>query len=146
MTNPLILGELQRIATRNCGLLRPEDVVDAARDRKSPLHEQFDWDDSEAAGKWRIHQARQLIRVTVTYREEVKQNVRVFVSLTPDRENDGGGYRSMVAVLSDSESRKQLLADAMAELNTFEAKYRALDELAGVFAAIRSTRKKVATE
>jgi len=67
--------------------------------------------------------------------------MRKFVSITTDRSQDGGGYRLLVAVLGNPTHRQQLLADAMAELKTFERKYQVLEELATVFAAIRKTRR-----
>lgn len=136
--------ELRRIAKRNGGLLLAEDVVEAARDQSSPLHDSFTWDDDEAAQKWRLHQARNLIRVTVEWlnapgKEPIR--VRPFVSLTPDRTNDGGGYRSIISVMANKDHRRQLLDDAIAEMDRFRAKYESLSELADVFAAMRRVRK-----
>lgn len=39
----------------------PEQVVEHARPKDSPIHQDFDWDKSVAAKKWNLHQARQLI-------------------------------------------------------------------------------------
>lgn len=144
-TDSRVVAELKRIADRNDGVLMPEDVVEAARPAASPLHSSFDWDDSEAAQKWRLHQARQLLRVTVEYIESDNARVpmRVFVSLTDDRRD--GGYRITAKVLSDAEQRKQLLNDAYEEMRWFQKKYAALKELAEVFAAMRrASRKKAA--
>lgn len=60
--NTKIRAELERMAKANGGRLTPEDVVAAAADPASPLHGAFDWDDAAAAAKWRIEQARELIR------------------------------------------------------------------------------------
>jgi hypothetical protein len=134
-----IREELLRLAKRDGGELKPEAVVRAARPESSPLHASFDWDDSEAAQRWRLHQARQLIRVVVTYEpgkdgDDVPQ--RVFVSLTPDRKGEGVGYRLMVDVMADVEARAQLLADARSDMYLFRTKYRRLTELAEVFDAM----------
>jgi hypothetical protein len=43
-------------------VLRPEDIIEDARDPKSPLHDSFEWDDSKAAHAYRMEQARRLIR------------------------------------------------------------------------------------
>lgn len=148
MTNGVIIAELKRIALENGGELKPEAVVEAARAETSPLHRQFDWDDTKAAANWRLQQARQLIRVVVQY-EPIGNGktvaCRVFVSLTPDREKDGGGYRLASSVLSDEDQRRQLLIDARDEMKRFAAKYRALSELAEVFSAIdRATTEDLA--
>lgn len=139
ITNLDIVAELKRIAAANGGELQPRAIVEAARSGDSPLHRQFDWDDTDAAEKWRLHQARQLIRVIVSY-EPVGNGksvpCRVFVSLTPDR--DVGGYRLTATVLADPDQRRQLLADARADMKRFTAKYQALAELADVVKAMQS--------
>ena len=143
MSNPEIIAELHRIADENDGNLRPSDVVEAARPAASPLHSQFEWRDTEAAHRYRLHQARQLISVTVEYLESKGEKIRarVFVSLTPDRHTNGG-YRVMSACMSSPEYRAQLLSDAREEMRVFQQRYADLRELAAVFSAMR----KVATE
>ena len=49
---------INAIAARNGGRVTPEEVIDAARRTDSPLHDYFDWDDTSAAHKYRIEQAR----------------------------------------------------------------------------------------
>jgi hypothetical protein len=133
-----IRNELTRLAAEHGGELQPKAVVDAARSEDSPLHKSFDWDDSEAAEKWRLTQARNLIRAVVTYETVGNKTVetRVFVSLTPDRKENGDGYRLTSSVMSDEAHRQQLLTDAMGEMQRFKDKYRRLAELAKVFAAM----------
>lgn len=140
--DPSIVYELQRIAAANGDLLLPEKVVEAARDKESPLHDRFDWEDSEAAHKWRLHQARNLINVTVQYLPGVKTNAptKVFVSLHADRKE--GGYRTLVNVLGDKDQRALLIADAIKELESFQKKYTELQELANVFEAIEQVKQK----
>lgn len=140
-----IAAELNRLAKQHGGLLRPKDVVDAARAQSSPLHSHFTWDDGEAAEQWRLQQARQLISITMTIEmtpagEEIV--IPAYTSLTPDRKRKGGGYRQTVKVLSNEDWRDQMLQDALAELHAFESKYKMLSELAGVFAAIKKIKVK----
>jgi hypothetical protein len=145
VTDPNIIAELKRIAAASGGELRAEIVVEEARAVESPMHSWFQWDDTAAAHQYRIIQARQLIRVTVTYIGDGQNKIpmRVFVSLTPDRELDSGGYRVMADVMENAESRQQLLRDALAEMDRFKAKYSALKELAELFMAIKSTKRKI---
>jgi len=56
----IITHELK--ALERDGRLYPADVVNAARPKSSPLHRYFDWDDRSAAEKYRLDQARALIR------------------------------------------------------------------------------------
>jgi hypothetical protein len=137
-----IVTELKRLTMAHGGTLRPGTVVEAARDPQSPLHSAFDWEDSSAAAKYRLWQARQLINVVVTYEKVGDGNEvahRVFVSLTPDRySEDAVGYRLLTGVMGDEAQRRQLLADAKEDMRRFQAKYKTLTELAAVFAAMES--------
>jgi hypothetical protein len=129
---------LRAIAAKHNNVLKPEDVVEAARPKTSPLHDRFTWDDNVAAEQYRLWEARQLIRTTIQYIEigGEEKRCRVFCSLTPDRTEEGGGYRETTAVLSNKKYRAQLLADAYAEMKFFAAKYDRLQELAGVIREI----------
>jgi hypothetical protein len=137
--------ELQEIQKESKGLLRAEDVVRYARDPDTVLHSKFTWDDTEAAQKWRIREARKIIRVCVDVievSENVFQVIRPYVSLRNDRMNPGGGYRALVEVMTDTGMRKALLREAMADLQAFEIKYKRLEELVPVFQAIRKVHQR----
>ena len=112
-------------------------VLDDARNEDSPLHSYFEWDDSKAAERFRLNQARALImhaKVCMVAGEK-KFNVRAFVSLGADR-IDGGGYRPIGDVMSDAERRAELLRTALSELGNFKKRYETLGELSGVWHAI----------
>jgi hypothetical protein len=140
ITDRRVAAELRRLAQLNGGLLSPFVVVSAARKKTSPLHKYFTWEDGAAAEKWRLHEARNLIRVTVEYLpngdQELKE-VRVMYSLPSDRTSEGG-YRVTTDVLSDEDRYAELLEMAKAEMQTFAKKYRHIKELAGVIAAIEA--------
>ena len=142
--------ELERIRKQNGGLLRPEDVLQAAKPKSSPLHGRFDWNDGTAAHNWRLEQARHIIRVFVQVIDTGKGSAesRVFVALSSDM--PGGGYRILTDVLGDDALRRTLLQDAYADMRRFTQKYSSLKELADVFDAMnkakhtRTTKKLVA--
>ncbi len=136
---------LNAIARKHNGLLRPADVVDAARAAKHPLHNSFTWDDAAAGAEYRIWQARQLIRVTVCILPEGgDREIRAYVSMKEDRARDGGGYRVFGDMMSDPELRTQVLREALEELSVFKRKYRRLQELAPVFEAAESVGRAAA--
>lgn len=138
-----IAKELQRLARANGGLLQPEAVVDAARPAASPLHSRFEWDNSKAAEAYRLWQARQLIRVSVTViGGDDSEPERTWVSLKSDRYEDSGGYRTLVSVMSDKEMRLQLMAQAHEDMDGFREKYRRLRELEEVFTAMKKVKRK----
>jgi len=138
---PTIKDELEKIRKRHNGLLRARDVVEYASDPKTALHAQFEWDDTEAARKYRLHQARCIINVTVTRLPNEVKPVRAYVSVSTDRERPGGGYRSLESVLSDDEKCAVMMGDAMRELRHFREKYQRLRELAPVFKAVEQLER-----
>ena len=136
---PEMTAALAELAKARDGILRPVEVVEAAEPEDSPLHDWFEWEDGKAAAEYRLTQARRLIQVTVEVieRPDVEPvTVRMFTSLGRDREQHGGGYRLTTTVLSDSDMRQELLAEALAELRRWQAKYQTLKALAPVFAAL----------
>lgn len=131
------LEELKRIYKEKGGILRPEDVVEAAEPESSPLHDAFEWDNTKAAQRYRLHQARCLIKVTVQTIEagDEKRTVRAFVALRKDRKG-GEGYRSQPDLLKTADGRKAILDTALWELRAFKAKYADLKELDKIFKEI----------
>ena len=143
VTDKKVVAELRGLHKQNDGVLSPSVVVEAARPVKSALHKCFEWDDSVAAQQWRLEQARNLLRVVVELLDVPDATpTRVFVSLSTDRTQEGGGYRSLVSVLSDTEMRKQLLADAVSDMRLFKLKYQKLSELADVVSAMTSAERR----
>lgn len=127
--------ELEKIRIANGGMLKPEAVVDVARDTENPLHKHFTWDDTEAARERRLDQARQIIRLMVVVVHEAVPPQRKYVSLPVDRAN-GTGYRSIEDVLSDDQRRGELLRDVFERLAALKRKYAALSELAQIWEAV----------
>lgn len=128
-----VKAELEQIRKKHGGLLQEEDVVSQARNPRSALHDYFIWDDTEAATRYRLIQAQELIvRMTVHLVESSNEPQRMYVSLTSDRDK-GGGYRYVMDVLSDKARYARLLADAVAELQAFQRKYDQLKELKPIF-------------
>lgn len=94
------------------GLLRPEDVVDAARDPASVLHGHFEWNDAKAAVYFRIEQARTLIR---TLKIEIEVGPTVVTTVTyVSNPRALGTYRRLDEIEPRSDTAKEVL---LAELN-----------------------------
>ena len=111
----------------------PAQILDKARDKNSELHKCFDWNDAEAAEKWRLQQAR-LIVCNLVYKETSSESpppVRLFFK------TDGeSGYKPTSLIMQNKDEYQKLLSRALAELNSFKTKYKTLSELDGVFDAI----------
>lgn len=144
VVGPAIVAELKTLTEKNQGLLMPEDVVQAARRESSPLHSQFEWDDGEAAERYRIWQARRLISVSVEriFSGTKQIQTKVFVSLSTDRKT--GGYRTFVDVVADDDQRSRMIQDSLDAMVHFQEKYKWLSELREIFKAMDKTAKKLA--
>ena len=141
-----ITDELLLIKDQNNGFVDPVAVVEYARDPKTALHNRFEWDDTEAAERYRIWQARMIIRmelVVIPINEDKGKTVRSFISLVADRRTERDkGYRFMVDVLSDADLREQMLDAAHRDMLIFRRKYSQLNELAKVFEAMEQVHSR----
>ncbi|NIT79539.1 MAG: hypothetical protein GWN58_32805 [Anaerolineae bacterium] len=124
------------------GYLSPEDVVNAAKSKKSPIHTCFIWNDRSAAHQHRLTQARWLLQnLTVTCVYANHQVVetepqRVFVVVTDEEEGDV--FTSINDAMSKAAERRQLVKRALRELKAWRRKYGILRELAKICEAIDS--------
>lgn len=138
--------ELDRIK-QDKGVLRPKDVVEAAKSRRSPLHDVFEWDNTEAAERYRLYQARALINhidIEIRYDHKVKEQKAFFsVQNTPDEENKNIAYVTFEDVLSKPELRKQIILKALDEAQYWEERYQEYKELQKIVNAIELTNKKL---
>lgn len=114
----------------------PQQILEKARDDRTELHKCFEWNDSEAAERWRIQQARQIVCHLVIKQESAPAQapeVRLFFKTA-----ESEGYKSTELILRDKDEYGKLLKNALAELTAFQRKYRSLSELESVFDAINA--------
>lgn len=111
----------------------PEEVLKQARnDENSELHKCFEWNDSVAAEKYRLTQARQIIQLLVIKPEKKEEpQVRVF-QITTETNN----YQPTKLFLEQPDEYKALLQRAKNELSALKTRYKTLSELENVFAEI----------
>lgn len=132
MTSSAVAEALRQLERDN-GRLDPQDVIEAAKNPKSPLHSHFEWDDSAAAAKYRLDQARVLIRsvkIEVTERE-VPLSVVAYVH-DPDVDAGTSGYRSVVSLRSEEDTARAVLIDEMKRVSNAVSRAKALAAVLGV--------------
>lgn len=105
----------------------PQAILEKARDESSELHKCFTWDDTEAAEKWRINEARLVARQLVIKEVEVPKD-RPEVRLLFKTDNESG-YKPTHIIVKQEDEYKKLLERAWAELRAFKQKYSMLEEL-----------------
>ena len=122
------------------GMLTADLVVKDAKPLSSPLHDHFEWDNTEAAKEYRLYQARKLIHAVVILKDngEPSPPMRAFVHIRD--EEVGSIYMSIDIAMGDSVLRAQIVERAWTELKQWEARYHQYEELAGVFEAIEKAR------
>ena len=133
--------ELERITQKYDGRLTAQCVVDEARNKDSPLHKDFEWDDRAAADSWRRETARLLLRtiiVSVGNGDENKAS-RAFVNVVKAESDDLPSSRYYARVqdaLSDPETRQYVLNKAYKEADEYRKRYEELEEVATIITAI----------
>ena len=139
---PIVGAELARIQNDiGADSLRPEDVLDSARRESSPLHSMFEWNDTIAAHEHRLSQARGILRYIVVTVDDSTDAipVRMFFNM-----KQGAGEQNLyiptVRVMSDADLRKQLVATALSEADSWRRRYESLHELSRVFAELDRVR------
>lgn len=139
--------ELERIKKANGREALPCDVVNAARNKNSPLHRCFVWDDSIAAEKWREQQARIIIHsVHVVYKTSAGEEKERIAYIHVRKADGSAGYLTAAEVVSDADLYKQALEEAVAVLNGWRMRYAHLKELQHIFdeiAKMAGTKRKV---
>lgn len=122
---------------RDGGRLLPVDVVNAARDPASPLHSHFTWDDKEAAERYRLEQARTLIRsvkVEITV-QQVPVRVVGYVR-DPSVAARDAGYRNVACLRTEEDSARDAIVAEMRRVADAVTRARTLAMVLGVADAL----------
>ena len=116
------------------GALTAANLVDISRPEDAPLHGEFEWNDTEAAERWREQQARVLIAsLTVVVPDQpTAEAVRAFVNILYTQPE----YESIGVVVRQKDKYAAMIERALSELRAFQQKYRILSALSPVFSAI----------
>ena len=118
--------ELARIYDRD-GRLTPKSVLDESRDENAPLHSCFTWNDSEAAEKYRLQQAGNIIRALVTVEARPQDTrpvaIRVYHNVRPE------GYQPLQYIVTRPDMREEMMQNARRDLINFRSKYLALADI-----------------
>ena len=103
--------ELEKLEQKY-GMLTAQDVIREAANENNPLHNWFDWNDSEASEKWRMHQARMLIatvRVKVMFEGNLKSYKKYLNVTIKDNGNSSRGYLNTIKIINDPTLKNQVL-------------------------------------
>ena len=132
-----VAGEICEMLERSENGLTPKTLLDASRDVNAPLHGEFEWDDCEAAERYREHQASGIIRnlYIIPTEHTAIENTRAFVNVHSETKH--GRYHNIRVVMDDEAMREKLFASAKRDMQSFIEKYKALECLSGVIAEMK---------
>ena len=123
--------------------LTAESLLEKAKENNSSLHDFFEWDDTAAAEKWRMVQARNVInevRVIVNDTEMYAfESVRINAVTEETSERE---YKPIVEILNNDDYKAQLVNRAMSEIEHWQKRYEQINELSPIFDSIDATNKK----
>lgn len=110
----------------------PESVLEKAKDPNTELHGCFEWDDTKAANKYRLIQARQIIQFLVIKGTEKTDTPQRAFEIT----RETSVYAPVQLIVRNEDEYSALLAKAKAQLKQFADRYRRLSELEAVIEEI----------
>ena len=126
-------ADAQKVAEEiGFGKFTPMEVLEKAKDETTELHKCFEWNDSIAAEKYRLEQAKDIIRMLV-YEKETKEQAAVRYYAKTETKHV---YQPTKQFLVQEDEYQGLLRRALAELEAFKNKYHTLTELESIFEAM----------
>lgn len=137
-----ILGkEIEKLGSE----FAPADLVAAAREKTSSIHDYFEWDDKIAGELYRVEQAGEYIRhvhIEFIGRGKIAGEMRAFQSVVVSDGDDSlrRVYKPVTEIVKHKDLREQVVARAYRELvswrerwvqyrNVFGDVFEAIDEL-----------------
>lgn len=116
------------------GDCKPEEIVEFAEDEETELHKCFEWDDTKAAQRWRVQQARIVCNsLTVIVEEDVDEPISYRLI---EHDSEELVYRPITVIARNEDQYNRLLYRARQEMAQFKKRYASLKELASVIDAI----------
>jgi tRNA A37 N6-isopentenylltransferase MiaA len=123
---PQIVGETLADIEDRHGVIDPHTVVDESRPEDAPLHPVFEWRDEVAAEKWRLEQARRVVRSVEIIAEDRNEPTQIaYVNIQSQ-----GGYVSAATVRSQPDLYEEALQSYRSRLEAAVAQLAKLEELA----------------
>lgn len=141
---PVFGRVLEEIQKKNGGRWTNEQIVNAARPVRSPIHAMFDWDDENAAELYRRQQAGSYARLLEVEIVGGGKKVTLPVGVSFGAHS---GHIATEKVLSSESLRTLMVQQALKEATSWMDRYKHLSELASVFKQIQrltKTKKKAA--
>lgn len=127
---------LETLAAANGGKLTARQVVEAAADPASPLHGLLTWDDAIAGYRYRLAQARRIIRCHLTSLPTSPRPVKTYHSLASDRVY-GAGYTHISDIIASPIKTTEMRQMMLRDLRQVATRYECVPQLKAAVALLR---------
>lgn len=104
----------------------PAQIVEYARKPNTELHRCFTWNDAEAANKYRIFEARQVVCNLIIRKENGEKQEPTPIRLFHKTEN--GHYKPLTLIVQNEDEYESLLRQCKEALESLKRKYSSLSE------------------
>lgn len=121
--------------------LNARSVVEISKPKDAVLHDEFEWDDTNAAIKWRDHQARNIINALVVVEETVEEVKPVRYAF--QIEEHSNNYTPMNVIMQSANSIEALKRKALSELSSYRMKYASIIKKCNGEADLNNLQKKM---
>lgn len=139
-----VVEEIDEVIGKH-GSATPELIVDRAIDADSELHKCFEWDNNEAAKKYRLHQARNVLCsvVFIEKDEDGKESepIRVYFNVNQPESHKAGEFKKYTVVFSNPNYRDETEYKVYKRLKELCENYNSLVRFEKVWTAIQSLPK-----
>ncbi len=122
----VVAARIKTMRASHGEIISPIAIVNAARPSRSVMHPLFEWDDSVAGEKWRVHQGRFVLNSLRVIVRENNDDEPISVVANIHIQNDGDGYVSVQAVFKNPEYLEKAEAEAMRYLEGFQSRFNFL--------------------
>jgi hypothetical protein len=129
--DPQAAGKILSDIYSEHGEVTSDLLVQYAKNKKSLIHNCFEWDDTKAANEFRKQQARTFIQNVhiVKYHKNGISDTRAYVSVLSE---SGRSYQPTAVVLGDRELRLQILNEAKQNIAYWANELRKYKEFAKI--------------
>ena len=104
----------------------PAQIVEYARNPNAELHRCYTWNDAEAAHKYRIYEARQVVCNLIVHKENGEKQEPTPIRLFHKAEN--GHYKPLALIVRNEDEYQSLLRQCKEALESIKRKYSSLSE------------------
>lgn len=104
----------------------PAQIVEYAKNPDTELNKCFTWNDAEAANKYRIYEARQVVCNLIVHKENGEKQEPTPIRLFHKTEN--GHYKPLTLIVRNEDEYESLLRQCKEALESLKRKYSSLSE------------------